>query len=81
MIEVVVPEVSEEIDQLIVSCWHFEEGDRIEEGEDVVELTTEKATFNISATTPGLLKEIYFEEGDVVSIGDIVATIEEDEEY
>ncbi|MBN1793636.1 MAG: biotin/lipoyl-binding protein [Candidatus Omnitrophica bacterium] len=80
MIEVVVPEVSEEVKQLIVSYWHFEEGDHVDEGVDVVELATEKATFNIAAPSTGVIKEIFFEEGDIVSIGDILAVVEEDEE-
>jgi 2-oxoglutarate dehydrogenase E2 component (dihydrolipoamide succinyltransferase) len=77
MVEVTLPELGEGITQANVSYWHFAEGEHVEEGVDLVELATEKATFNLPAPSSGILKNIYFAEGDVVKVGDVLAVIEE----
>jgi pyruvate dehydrogenase E2 component (dihydrolipoamide acetyltransferase) len=63
-----------------VSCWYFEEDEEVNEGEDLVEMLTDKSTFNITATVSGRLIEVLAQEGDVVKVGDVVAIIEVEEE-
>jgi len=41
-----------------------------------VELVTEKATFNLPSPATGILKKIYFEEGEIVKVGEVLAIIE-----
>jgi pyruvate dehydrogenase E2 component (dihydrolipoamide acetyltransferase) len=78
MINVVLPDLGEEVTEATVSYWHFEEGDKVGEGEDLVEIATDKATFNVPAPCSGIVAEIFFEEGEVVHPGDILATIDEE---
>ena len=59
-----------------VSYWHHPAGDRVEEGEDMVELVTDKATLNLPAPVSGVLKEILVSEGDEVRVGQVLARIE-----
>jgi pyruvate/2-oxoglutarate dehydrogenase complex dihydrolipoamide acyltransferase (E2) component len=73
---VVMPEIGEDIKEATVSFWHFEEGENVNEGDDLVEMVTDKATFNVPAPASGALKEIMFGEGETVKIGEIIATIE-----
>ena len=47
------------------------------EKDDLVELTTDKATFNLPSPCSGILSEIYFHEGDTVNVGEALALIEE----
>ncbi len=77
MAEIRLPELGEDVKEATVSFWHFEEGDRVEEGQDLVEMTTDKATFNLPATASGTLADVFFEEGDVVQVGEVLAIIEE----
>ena len=77
MAEIRLPELGEDVKEATVSFWHFEEGDRVEEGQDLVEMTTDKAAFNLPATASGTLAEVFFEEGDVVQVGEVLAIIEE----
>ena len=80
-VEVELPEVGENNgDEATVSFWYIEEDEEVEEGEDIVEMITEKTTFNITAPVSGRLVEILAQEGDVVKIGDIVAILETEEE-
>lgn len=78
MVRVVLPELGEGINQATVSYWYFKQGDKIKEKDDLVELTTDKATFNLPSPCSGILSEIYSHEGDTVNIGQILGIIEED---
>ena len=79
MAKVILPDTGEGGREVTISYWHFEEGDRVEEGEDLVEVATDKSTLNVPAPCSGVLTEVYFEEGDVVEVGEVLANIEEEE--
>ena len=76
MIEVKLPELGEEIEKAIISCLYFKVGDRINEGDDIVELATDKATFNVPATNSGVIKKILVKEGQEVKVGETLVLIE-----
>ncbi len=76
MHEVTLPPLAEGVTKATVSYWHHKPGDRITQGEDLVELVTDKATFNMPAPSSGTLKEIRAQEGDEVTVGHVMATIE-----
>jgi pyruvate dehydrogenase E2 component (dihydrolipoamide acetyltransferase) len=63
-------------DEIVVSFWHVEEDEEFVEGNDLLEVSTHKATFNISAPSTGKLIEILVQEGDVVMPGDTIAIID-----
>jgi pyruvate/2-oxoglutarate dehydrogenase complex dihydrolipoamide acyltransferase (E2) component len=75
--KVVLPELGEGIVKATVSYWYYKEGDKVQEKDDLVELTTDKATFNLPSPCSGILSEIYFHEGDTVNVGEALAAIEE----
>ena len=77
MIKVVLPQLGEGIEKATVSYWYYKEGDKVREKDDLVELTTDKATFNLPSPGTGMLTEIYFREGDTVNVGEALALIEE----
>ncbi|MFA5145791.1 MAG: lipoyl domain-containing protein [Candidatus Omnitrophota bacterium] len=76
MTNVLLPPIAEGKDKANVSYWHRNVGDSVKEGEDLVELVTDKATFNLPAPASGILKEIKAAEGDEVKTGAILAVIE-----
>lgn len=75
--DVVLPELGENINEATVSFWHVEKGESINEGDDLVEMVTDKATFNVPAPKTGVLKDILFEEGQTAKVGKAIAVIEE----
>ncbi len=79
MAKVILSELGEGAREATISYWHFEEGDKVEEGEDLVEIATDKSTFNVPAPCSGVLTEVYYEEGDIVTVGEVLANIEEEE--
>ena len=77
MTKVILPELGEGIEKATVSFWYFKEGQEVKEKTDLVELTTDKATFNLPSPCSGTISEIIFHEGDTVNIGEVLAVIEE----
>lgn len=77
MTKVILPELGEGIQKATLSYWYFQEGESVHEKDDVVEITTDKATFNLPSPCSGVLREIFFREGDTVNIGQVLAIIEE----
>lgn len=78
MIKVYLPALGENITKATVSYWYFEDGASVVEGNDLVEMATDKATFNVPAPCSGTLVEIIAHEGDAVDVGAVLAVIEED---
>lgn len=58
--------------------WYKSEGDRVEKNEVLVEVQTEKATFEVEAPATGLLRKILVHRGETADVGDVLAWIEED---
>ncbi|MDP3142855.1 MAG: biotin/lipoyl-containing protein [Candidatus Omnitrophota bacterium] len=77
MTNVYLPELGEGIEKATVSYWYFQEGQEVKESEDLVELTTDKATFNVPAPVNGVVVEILVQEGDSVNLGEPLAVIDE----
>lgn len=78
MTKVILPELGEGIEKATVSYWYFKAGDSVKEKDDLVELATDKATFNLPSPSAGTLGEIFFKEGDAVNIGETLALIQEE---
>jgi pyruvate/2-oxoglutarate dehydrogenase complex dihydrolipoamide acyltransferase (E2) component len=71
-----LPELGEQVKKATVTFWYFKEGDTVKEKDDLVELTTDKAAFNVPSPHSGVLKKIMVNEGDVVQPGTVLAVIE-----
>ena len=77
MIKVVLPELGQGITKATVSYWFFKEGETVNQNDDLVELTTDKSTFNLPSPCSGRISEIMYSEGDSVEVGQILAVLEE----
>jgi pyruvate/2-oxoglutarate dehydrogenase complex dihydrolipoamide acyltransferase (E2) component len=76
MTYVVLPELGEGIETATVAFWHAKAGDTVSADQDVVEMVTDKATFNVSAGHAGILKKVLAKVGDEIKIGQPLAVIE-----
>ncbi len=74
-IEIKVPTVGESISEVTLVKWHKADGAWADRDEVIAELESEKATFEINAEQAGAVKQIA-KEGDTLSIGDLVCTID-----
>jgi pyruvate/2-oxoglutarate dehydrogenase complex dihydrolipoamide acyltransferase (E2) component len=76
MTKVYLPELGEGIKQATLSYWFFQQGDKVAEKDDLVEFTTDKATFNLPSPGSGILTQVFMHEGDTVHPGDLLGIIE-----
>lgn len=77
-IEIKVPTVGESISEVTLSQWLKQDGDYVEMDENIAELESDKATFELPAEKAGILR-IVAQEGDTLEIGALVGRIEEGE--
>lgn len=78
MTKIILPELGEGITKAVVSYWYFQAGQAVKKGEDLVEFTTDKATFNLPGPVSGKLIEILAPEGQNVNVGQTIGSIEEE---
>ncbi|MDA1047510.1 MAG: 2-oxoglutarate dehydrogenase complex dihydrolipoyllysine-residue succinyltransferase [Verrucomicrobia bacterium] len=75
-IEVKIPALGESISSGILTTWHVNDGDFVEEGQTIYELETDKITQEGAADSSGTIS-LKAAEGEEVEIGAIVAIIDE----
>ncbi|GGH89015.1 2-oxoglutarate dehydrogenase E2 component (dihydrolipoamide succinyltransferase) [Pullulanibacillus pueri] len=76
MVDVKVPELAESITEGTIAKWLKNVGDKVNKGDDIVELETDKVNVQISAEDEGVLTELKKEEGDTVEVGEIIAVLD-----
>ena len=77
MAEIKVPELAESITEGTISAWLKKPGEYVEKGEAIAELETDKVNVDLITETSGVLKELLFNEGDTVNVGDTIAIVDE----
>ena len=76
--KVELPKMGESVAEATITTWLKSVGDTIEEDEPIVEIATDKVDSEVPAPCSGILKEVLFNEGDVVAVGSIFAVIDSD---
>ncbi len=74
-IQVKVPTVGESIAEVTVANWLKKDGDAVQLDEVIAELESDKATFELTAPSAGVLK-IVKQQGETVPIGELLCEIE-----
>jgi pyruvate/2-oxoglutarate dehydrogenase complex dihydrolipoamide acyltransferase (E2) component len=75
MAYIVLPELGEGIETATVAFWHVKVGDKVNPDQDIVEMVTDKATFNVAAGQNGKIHKILVRQGDEVPVGQPLALI------
>ena len=78
--EIKMPKLGESITEGTIISWSVKVGDTIEEDDVLFEVNTAKVSAEIPSPVAGKILEIFFQEGDTVAVGVVVATIEIDGE-
>jgi len=75
ILEMKVPAVGESITEVTLSVWQKTDGDFVELDENIAEIESDKATFDLPAEGQGILR-IVAQEGDTLEIGALICKIE-----
>ncbi len=76
LVEVKVPVLAESVPDATLLNWYKQVGERVERGESLIDLETDKVTLEIAAPDAGVIKEIRRQTGEVVLTNDILAVID-----
>ena len=78
-----MPKLSPTMTEGMIAKWHKKKGDRIEAGDLLLEISTDKATVEHNALDPGWLREIMAQEGSTILVNEPLAftTDEENESF
>ncbi len=77
-VEVLVPQIGEAVAELILLAWHKHVGDKIEKGDLLFEIDSDKAIVEVDAFVDGTLTQIIEPDQSAVMPQQVVAIIETD---
>jgi pyruvate dehydrogenase E2 component (dihydrolipoamide acetyltransferase) len=77
MIEIVMPRLSDSMEEGTILRWMKSEGDEVAVGDELVEIETDKANMVYESDAAGTLTEIVAEEGATLPIGEVIARVGE----
>jgi pyruvate dehydrogenase E2 component (dihydrolipoamide acetyltransferase) len=77
VVEVVMPRLSDSMEEGTVLRWLKRVGDQVEVGEELVEIETDKANMAYEADAGGTVLELLAAEGDTLAVGKAIAVIGE----
>ena len=77
---VIMPKLTDSMEEGVVVKWRKAEGDRVESGDVLAEIETDKAVMDLEAFGSGTLRKILVPEGSTVPSGTLIGIIAEPDE-
>lgn len=75
--EIRVPQLPESVADATLVAWHKQPGDAVKRDENLADLETDKVVLEVPAPANGVVRELKFKTGTVVTSGQVLAIIEE----
>jgi pyruvate dehydrogenase E2 component (dihydrolipoamide acetyltransferase) len=79
-VKVVIEKVFENMEEATIGKWLKREGEYVNEGEPLVEIITEKVTFEMESPSSGILRRIVAKEKSTVPVGFVIAILGDSDE-
>lgn len=73
--EIIMPKLGESITEATITKWFKKENELIEEDDVLLEIATDKVDSEIPSPVAGRISKIFFKEGDIVPVGQVIAII------
>src|SRR5690606_6424253 len=74
--KLLLPKMGESVSEATVTKWVKEIGEMIEEDEAIVEIATDKVDSDVPSPVKGKLIKKFFEENQIVQVGEAIALLE-----
>lgn len=75
--DIKVPSLGESVVEATVAKWYKKSGDSVVTDEPLLELETDKVTLEVPSPVTGKIEKISFKEGDTVTVGAVLGSIDE----
>ncbi|MDH4216802.1 MAG: 2-oxoglutarate dehydrogenase complex dihydrolipoyllysine-residue succinyltransferase [Gallionella sp.] len=76
IIEIRVPQLSESVSEATLLTWHKKVGEAVSEGENLIDIETDKVVLELPATKSGVLVKIIKGDGEKVTSNELIAQID-----
>jgi len=76
IIEVKVPQLSESVSEATLLTWHKKVGESVSEGENLIDVETDKVVLELPASKSGVLTKIIKGDGEKVGSNELIAQID-----
>jgi len=77
VIDVPLPELGEEApSEARVAFWYVDVGEELSEGDDLVQMLTDKATFDVPSPATGKVAELVAGEDQAVKVGEVLCRLQ-----
>ncbi len=76
VVKVTLPEMGESVTEGSIVEWRKRVGDQVNEGDTLVDVTTDKVDVEVPATAAGVITQLYGKEGDTIAVGATLAEID-----
>ena len=76
VVKVTLPEMGESVTEGSIVEWRKRVGDAVNEGDTLVDVTTDKVDVEVPATAAGVITQLFGKEGDTVAVGATLAEID-----
>ena len=77
-VEVKVPQLSESVSEATLVTWHKQPGEAVAEGENLIDIETDKVVLELPAIKSGVLTKILKQNGDKVTSNEVIALLDTD---
>jgi 2-oxoglutarate dehydrogenase E2 component (dihydrolipoamide succinyltransferase) len=77
-IEVKVPQLSESVSEASLLTWHKQPGEAVKEGDNLIDIETDKVVLELPAIKSGVLTKILKQNGEKVKSGEVIAMLDTD---
>jgi len=75
-VEVKVPQLSESVAEATLLSWNFKVGEAVKQGQNLIDIETDKVMMELPAPGDGVLAEIVRDAGSAVKSGELIAVID-----
>jgi pyruvate dehydrogenase E2 component (dihydrolipoamide acetyltransferase) len=75
---ITMPKLTDTMEEGKILRWLKQVGDRVDAGEIIVEVETDKADMEVEAPQAGVVKEIRAREGDTATVGEVIGVLSAD---
>ena len=73
-----MPDISGAGEEIVLTAWHVKECDQIKQDDDLLEVVTDKAAFDLPVPCSGTVTKLFKKIGEKINVGDVIADIKED---
>lgn len=73
---ITIPELGMTTDEVVIAQWWKQPGERVERGEPIVELVTDKASMDLEATDAGTVFEVLVAAGETIPVNTVIGRLD-----